>query len=351
MFDGILLMDRAYYCSAEWLNQKNDGFGRGAAWQDLLALTNQKATTTLVRNREVTIERGQCAWSKLGLSDRWGRSQAWVTATLTTWEQSDRIKLEKVNETTVISIVNYDAYQTGMSRQICEEYPSAKGDNREMNARSSRDEREMNARSSRDEREMNETEKGEGRREYSGSKGVPSTEYTPSKERREKGEGRGADPPPTEMPSDREVSEFAFQWPGDISRGIPAGIPETWWTGWVANRITEKKWPADWRRVLVLAFRSDFGARHFKALGGTRPNGPPNAETNAAGLSANVAAIQNQARHRVLDAELQALENQVDQDRRNNQPPNPSDRARLKKLRAEVAALALVTPKEAAPDV
>ena len=57
------------------------------------------------------------------------------------------------------------------------------------------------------------------------------------------------------------------------------------------------------------------------------------------GLSANVQAIQDQTIRRTLTAELTALEDEVHQDRTGNLPVDPEKKARLKKLRAEVAAL------------
>lgn len=36
------------------------------------------------------------------------------------------------------------------------------------------------------------------------------------------------------------------------------GIPEMWWAGWAADKLTRDKWPASWERSLTLAFRSDW---------------------------------------------------------------------------------------------
>lgn len=121
MPEGPIIYDRAYFDSAEWRQQKDDygGFGRGAAWVDLIAITNQQATT-FGHGTPKLVERGQCHWSKLGLADRWGWSQAKVAATLAHWVKIKRIALESGPEGTVMTLLNYDSYQTGMLEQLVE---------------------------------------------------------------------------------------------------------------------------------------------------------------------------------------------------------------------------------------
>jgi hypothetical protein len=303
MVDGAIIFDRAYFFSPEWEGQKSAGFERGAAWLDLLALTNQNATTTHIRGIEIPLERGQCGWSKLGLADRWGRSQNWVSATLVAWEKKGRVRSESNNQITVITVLEYDTWQTallGSLREQMESKPRANG-------------------------EQKETEKGEERREvlYQG----------------EKREGRGAAPTASDtpvLPTNEEVESFCAVWPGDLARGIPAGIPEGWWSGWLAMKLLdEKKFPRDWQRVLVLAFRADFLNRHPKAIASLK-TGTTATGGNGVALSANVQAIQTQTRQRELAAQIADLENEVFQDRAGNLPRDPEKTAILKKLRAEL---------------
>lgn len=159
MPDGAIIIDRAFFDKPEWLHQaRNGGFSRGTAWLDLIAITNAAPTETEIRGIRIPLERGQCAYSKLGLAKRWGRSQSWVATTLEAWKNDGRIAYESSNETTLITLVNYEAWQDGMMGLL-------------------NGQREQNASKPRTEREQTETEKGEGR----GTSTVPRGE-----ERRER---------------------------------------------------------------------------------------------------------------------------------------------------------------------
>lgn len=277
MPEGVILFDRAYFDSAEWLNQKNaaDGFGRGAAWLDLLALANQKATTMEIRGLRIPIERGQCGRSKLALAQRWGYSQGKAAMLLAYWEKTGRIKVESGNDTTIISILNFDDWQTALSGMVCEQIG-----NRNANRLGT-------------DREQTETEKDKEREST-----VP------------RGIGEGV--PPAEIPDDETIRKFCSEWPGDMARGIPSGIPEMWWSGWVASRLQdEKKWPRDWQRVLVLAFRGDFLNRHPKALPQTTPvNGSAGrvSEKNGGGVSVAQAVFKLDAKIKELTVQREAFE-------------------------------------------
>lgn len=314
MSDGTLLLDRAYFEGSEWRNQAKDQFGRGAAWIDLLGLTNQQPATMEPRGLRIPIERGQCGWSMKGLADRWGWGRGKVAAQLEAWEKIGRITRETNNETTIITIINYDNYQIGLLDLI----PKKPADDPQTGSKSSADRQHI------DHKSTQRREKGEG-----------ITEGDP----REKGEGRGAEPtPPTIIPSDEDVRNFCEAWPGDISRGIPTGIPEVWWSGWVSHRLLDqKKWPADWQRVLVLAFRADFLARHPKALGNLPGvNGKKNTATGNTGRSV--------AQERfLLEKELEAVQERLDALHEIGAEPDALDALREKELEARLSQLEATT--------
>ena len=114
------------------------------------------------------------------------------------------------------------------------------------------------------------------------------------------------------IPTDAEVREFADQWPGELTTGIPAGIPEAWWLGWLANAVGRgENFPVNWRRVMVLRFRSDWMAGNPKTRR-TTETAPARMAVGA--VSANVATIERReeqksilARLADLDEEIQAL--------------------------------------------
>jgi hypothetical protein len=192
MPEGAILLDRMYFEKPEWLGQaKEAGFSRAAAWLDLLALCNRRATTASVRGIQINLERGECARSKLGLSERWGRSWSWITATLSAWEKDGRIQIRKCdNEMTVIFLTNFDAWQTGMLTLLVLE-------------------REQIGTRTGPERDQFGTEKEKEREKY----------------REPRGEGEGEEEPPhgafPEQTSDETMMDFGRTWPGELASGTP----------------------------------------------------------------------------------------------------------------------------------
>ena len=74
---------------------------------------------------------------------------------------------------------------------------------------------------------------------------------------------------PLIIPTDAEVQSYCEAWPGDLSRGIPAGIPEAWWLQWLAK--PRHTWPRNWQQALMRDFTSDWIARRPKAVHGSGP--------------------------------------------------------------------------------
>jgi hypothetical protein len=286
------LIDRAYFESSEWRNQANDGMGRGTAWLDLLALVNQKRASIEPRGLRITLERGQCGWSRKGLADRWGWSQGKVSAQLTAWEKTGRIKLETSNETTLITVINYDNYQTGL-KLLSEQTASKPGADCEQT----------------------ETEKGEGRREYKeGTQG-------------EKGEGTGNVPPRLVT---LEAALKYSQSHGDL--GYTDDEVEAEWLYFDSRRGPNGEWLTergqvwtDWQSALKLGLKRSM--KKNTGGGGT-----------ANGVSANVMAIQTGSRVRELAGKIRALEDEVHQDRASNMPFDPKKMRQLQELRADLDA-------------
>jgi (p)ppGpp synthase/HD superfamily hydrolase len=102
------LINRKLQESDLWLNEP---FTRGQAWVDLLGLTHYKPGHIRKDGKRIDLNRGQCGWSQLKLSKRWGWSRGKVKRFLNELEMDQRI--EQVNTTicSIITIVNYDAYQ------------------------------------------------------------------------------------------------------------------------------------------------------------------------------------------------------------------------------------------------
>lgn len=228
MPEGAILLDRMYFEKPEWLGMAREGgFLRGSAWIDLLALCNQKFTTARVRGIQLNIERGECAYSKLGLSVRWGRSQGWVTTTLGIWERDGRIQVRKSdNETTVIFVTNFDAWQTGLAAML-------------------RAECEQNASKPGAECEQNATEK----------------EKEKDKDREPRGEGEGEEEPTRtpfpEQNSDEAMMEFGRTWPGEMASGTP-GMDSDWVVDFITWLNGRNSMPHSWKRLMIAKWRKEW---------------------------------------------------------------------------------------------
>lgn len=90
----------------------SEPFCRNMAWVDLLLLANHDTDFFRCRGVKVQVLRGQCGYSEPTLSKRWKWSKGKVRRFLDELKMDNRIVLQKNNVTTLISILNYNTYQT-----------------------------------------------------------------------------------------------------------------------------------------------------------------------------------------------------------------------------------------------
>lgn len=108
MQQGWIKLHRDLLDSNIWTKEK---FSKGQAWVDLLLLANHKTTVFSIRGIDITVKRGQLAWSKQSLMKRWRWSQNKVTTLLSFLKRYDKINVQNNNVTTIITILNYDNWQ------------------------------------------------------------------------------------------------------------------------------------------------------------------------------------------------------------------------------------------------
>lgn len=111
---GKFTLDRDLLSHDLWLS---DTFSRGQAWVDLIGLATHKDSCIRVRGIKVDLKRGDVGWSKMKLAKRWDWSRGKVDRFLAELENEQRIVVKRDNKTdmkvsTVISIQNYDLYQS-----------------------------------------------------------------------------------------------------------------------------------------------------------------------------------------------------------------------------------------------
>lgn len=97
-------MENPYYLTEQ--------FSKIMAWIDLLLLATHKDRTIIIKGRVIELKRGQLAYSIKSLSKRWKWSYDKANRYANELEISKQISVQKNNVTTIISITNYDDYQT-----------------------------------------------------------------------------------------------------------------------------------------------------------------------------------------------------------------------------------------------
>jgi hypothetical protein len=90
----------------------SEPFTKPQAWVDLIALANHNPGSVWIRGVEINVKRGQTARSELTLASRWKWSRKKVRNFLKWLEKEQQIEQQKSNITSLISIINYNHYQT-----------------------------------------------------------------------------------------------------------------------------------------------------------------------------------------------------------------------------------------------
>lgn len=103
-------VDRALLSHDLWLS---DPFTRGQAWVDLIGLANWGAGYIRVRGARVDLERGQLGHSLRYYAQRWRWSVGKVNRFLNELKTERMVELSQSAVTTVVTITNYDRYQSG----------------------------------------------------------------------------------------------------------------------------------------------------------------------------------------------------------------------------------------------
>ncbi len=97
-----------------WLSEV---FTRGQAWMDLLLLANHtNGYFRHKRGQRIDVLRGQVGYSMKSLANRWRWSDGKVKRFLNELEREYMVTLQKNNVTTIISIINYDHYQSPVAQ-------------------------------------------------------------------------------------------------------------------------------------------------------------------------------------------------------------------------------------------
>ena len=90
-------------------------FSRNQAWIDMILIANYTNRKIDIRGNLISVSRGQIARSEANLAERWKWSRGKVRRFLKVLVDEGMIVQQKTPAITLISIVNYDAYQSNKS--------------------------------------------------------------------------------------------------------------------------------------------------------------------------------------------------------------------------------------------
>lgn len=105
---GWIMLHREIMESKFWLKQK---FTRAQAWVDILLITNYKESSFYIRDNEITVQRGQFAFSERALAKRWKWSQTRVQTFLKYLEKVEKISAHRNKILSCYTVLNYNKYQ------------------------------------------------------------------------------------------------------------------------------------------------------------------------------------------------------------------------------------------------
>lgn len=103
-----------------WLFEENRKFSKFEAWIDILLIVNYKDKKIMINNELINVKRGQKVTSLRKLAERWNWSITKVDHFLKVLEEECMIEVKKDTKKTVISVVNYNIYQSNGFEKINE---------------------------------------------------------------------------------------------------------------------------------------------------------------------------------------------------------------------------------------
>lgn len=92
-----------------WLSEP---FTRAQAWIDLIVFANHKPGFFYVRGNKVSLDRGQIGWSQVSMASRWRWNRKKVVGFLKQLEMGQQITQQNNTVTSIITIKNYDRFQS-----------------------------------------------------------------------------------------------------------------------------------------------------------------------------------------------------------------------------------------------
>lgn len=108
MSKGWIKLHRSTFDNDLWTAEP---FTKGQAWVDLIGHANHRPASIWIRGIEVSVDRGQLAWSELTMAKRWQWSRGKVRRYLGMLENRGMVVQQTNKLTTILTICKYEVYQ------------------------------------------------------------------------------------------------------------------------------------------------------------------------------------------------------------------------------------------------
>ena len=108
MSNGWFKIHRSLFDNDLWTAEP---FTKGQAWVDLVGNANHKPAIFWVRGVEVSVNRGQLAWSEVTMARKWKWSRNKVRRFLKLLKNNGMVEQQTGNVTTLLTICNYSTFQ------------------------------------------------------------------------------------------------------------------------------------------------------------------------------------------------------------------------------------------------
>lgn len=121
MKQGFIKLSRKFFENALWKEPRQ--YSRSEAWLDLIQMARFEDSNLILNNRAIEVQRGEIAASRRLLENRWSWGSTKVINFLDYLRKNGMINQRQTNGQTIITLCNYDTYNTLQTSDDSENKP------------------------------------------------------------------------------------------------------------------------------------------------------------------------------------------------------------------------------------
>lgn len=119
---GFIKLSRKFFENALWKEHRQ--YSRSEAWLDLIQMAGFEDSKYILNNRAIEVQRGEIVASRRFLENRWLWGSTKVTNFLDYLKKEGMINQRQTNGQTIITLCNYDTYNTRQTSDDVENKPA-----------------------------------------------------------------------------------------------------------------------------------------------------------------------------------------------------------------------------------